>query len=175
MRLAILALGAVLVWPTAALATTYLVRPDGSGDFPTIQAAVDAAVNDDEIVLTNGTFRGPGNRDVNYLGKEIVVRSQSGDPEACVIDCEGSPGERHRGFFIQGVGHGALEGVTITRGTEQDGGGIWLMSSSLSILNCVFSESEAYQGAGIYCDGWSQPTIDGCTFTGNRSGSAFCI
>ena len=30
-------------------ATTYVVAPDGSGDFPTIQAAIDATVNGDVI------------------------------------------------------------------------------------------------------------------------------
>jgi hypothetical protein len=40
MRSAVMALCAVLQWP-ASSATTNLVRPDGSGDFPTIQAAQD--------------------------------------------------------------------------------------------------------------------------------------
>jgi hypothetical protein len=51
MRVAIMALSAVLLWPAAAFATTYLVRPDDAGDFPTIQAAILAAVSRDRIQL----------------------------------------------------------------------------------------------------------------------------
>ena len=94
----------VLVLSTAflvapATATTYLVEPDGTGDFPTIQSAIDAAEDGDTIELTDGTFTGVGNRDLNYLGKAITVRSRSGDPNACIIDC----GQADRGFsFISG-------------------------------------------------------------------------
>ncbi|MCK4414565.1 MAG: hypothetical protein KAY32_13585 [Candidatus Eisenbacteria sp.] len=48
----------------AAGAETYLVLPDGTGDFPTIQAAIDAALDGDEILLADGTFTGDGNRDL---------------------------------------------------------------------------------------------------------------
>ena len=36
-------MAAVLLTAVSAHATTYLVRPDGTGDFQTIQAAIDAA------------------------------------------------------------------------------------------------------------------------------------
>ena len=39
-----------------AAATTYIVRPDGTGDFPTIQTAIDAAIDGDIIELTDGTL-----------------------------------------------------------------------------------------------------------------------
>jgi pectin methylesterase-like acyl-CoA thioesterase len=35
-------------------ADVFVVSPDGSGDFPTIQAAVDAASDGDDIELTDG-------------------------------------------------------------------------------------------------------------------------
>ncbi len=78
----------ILAVPVSA--TTYLVTPDGTGDYPTIQLAVDAVVDGDIIELTPGTFTGDGNRDVDYLGRAITIRSQSGDPAGCVIDCEGT-------------------------------------------------------------------------------------
>jgi pectin methylesterase-like acyl-CoA thioesterase len=59
---------------TPAFAATYVVSPDGSGDFPTIQAAIDAAVDGGIIELTDGTFTGDGNRDIDYAGKSITVR-----------------------------------------------------------------------------------------------------
>ena len=45
-----------------ALARTWSVLPDGSGEAPTIQAAVDSADDGDTISLGDGTFTGDGNR-----------------------------------------------------------------------------------------------------------------
>jgi len=53
-------------WAGPSVATVYEVRPDGFGDFPTIQAAIEGAVDGDVIELTNGVFLGEGNRDVDY-------------------------------------------------------------------------------------------------------------
>ena len=80
--------GLMLLVVPIALATTYTVAPDGSGDFPTIQAALDAAISGDRIELNDGTFLGPGNRDLDFQGKAITLTAQSGDPAACLIDCE---------------------------------------------------------------------------------------
>ncbi len=79
-----------------AAATTYVVRPNGAGDFATIQAAIDAVANGDVIELANGTFAGNGNRDLTYRGKAITVRAQASDPASCVIECGGSAGSPHR-------------------------------------------------------------------------------
>ncbi|HRT49798.1 MAG TPA: hypothetical protein P5279_04845 [Anaerohalosphaeraceae bacterium] len=76
---------------------TFNVALDGSGDFTTIQAAVDAAADGDEVVVADGTYTGAGNRDIDFRGKEITVRSANG-PEHCIIDCQNAPG--HRGFYM---------------------------------------------------------------------------
>jgi pectin methylesterase-like acyl-CoA thioesterase len=104
--------------PGPSRAETHVVTPDGTGDFPTIQAAIDAAVDGDEVVLTHGVFTGDGNRDVNFLGKAITIRSQDGGPSVCIIDCKGSFGERHRGFrFDSREGReSVLSGVTVSNG-----------------------------------------------------------
>jgi len=71
------------------------------GDYPAIQAAVDAAMYGDEVVLADGVFTGEGNYNVDMLGKTITVRSQSGDPNACVIDVPGEyNGVAQRGFYL---------------------------------------------------------------------------
>ena len=66
------------------------------GDTPyrTIQAAIDAAAGGDEVVVCDGTWTGPGNVDLDFRGKSIVVRSQAPDNPAVVaitvIDCGGT-------------------------------------------------------------------------------------
>ena len=59
---------ALMILAATASAATHVVRPDGAGDYPTIQAAIVAAAGGDIIELTDGTFTGDGNRDVNFLG-----------------------------------------------------------------------------------------------------------
>jgi hypothetical protein len=150
---------AILAVP--AEATTYLVRPDGSGDFPTIQSALDAATDGDEILLASGAFQGAGNGNLTFQGKSLVVRSESGDPENCVIDCA----YRTRGFqFISGETREArLESVRVTHGRPNWGGAIYCVGSSPSLVGCVFDESFADLGGGVYVDHGS-PLIRGCRF-----------
>jgi hypothetical protein len=50
----------LLILAPVAATEIYAVRPDGIGDFPTIQAAINAAHDGDVIVLAEGTFSSPG-------------------------------------------------------------------------------------------------------------------
>ena len=102
--------GFLLLAPVAHGATL-IVQPDGSGDYSTIQAAVDAASDGDVIELGDGTFSGAGNWNVTFAGKAITIRSQAGNPENCIIDVEGIPGNftNERGFvFENGEGPGSV-------------------------------------------------------------------
>jgi hypothetical protein len=179
MRYISLMLSIVLVALESASATTYIVNPDGTGDFPSIQAAIDAATDGDIIELGDGTFTGDGNRDIDFLGKAITVRSYSSDPEACVIDCEGTGDEPHRGFYFHS-GEGLdsrVEGLGIRGGyadgyqdEERWGGGILAQSgSSVSVTDCILADNYASRGgAGLRLSGPIH--IERCTFVGNTSG-----
>lgn len=107
--------GVVAGWASAA---TYLVRPDGGGAFTTIQEAINGVSDFDVIELADGTFRGAGNVDLDFGGKTLTLRSQSGDPGACVIDVEGA--STFCGFEFQSgeFSDCRIEGVTITHGNE---------------------------------------------------------
>ncbi|UCH84706.1 MAG: right-handed parallel beta-helix repeat-containing protein [Candidatus Latescibacterota bacterium] len=144
-----------------------IVKADGMGEFPNIQAAVAAAIDGDTIMLDSGTFSGPGNRDVDYSGKRIVIRSMTGHPSSVTIDCvpdEGSD-NNHRGFYFHsGEGPAAvLEGLTIINGSATGGGVRVDSSSSPTIRNVVFRENSAL---GLYCWG-SSPIVERCIFTRN--------
>lgn len=98
---------------------TYVVKPDGTGDFPVIQAAVDFAEAGDEILLADGVFTGLGNNQVKFWGKAITVRSQSGKPTDCILDGEGMIGVP-RTLFLFESGEGpdsVLRDVTIYNGS----------------------------------------------------------
>lgn len=171
MRYHVLACCVSVALAFTASAATYVIRPDGTGDFPTIQAAINASSVGDIIELADGTFIGAGNRDVDFAGRAVIVRSQSGDPETCVIECEGSEVDPHRGFIFQGdEGPGSvIAGVTIAHGwAEYYGGGIFCDGdASPTVVNCVLLDNEAAMGGGM-CGG-RLSTLTGCSFIGNES------
>ena len=100
MRYIILLSGLILLMATVALGATYLVKPDGTGDYPTIQDAINVATNGDTIELAEGVFSGTGNRDIRYNGKDITVCSLTGDPEDCVINVMANASFQYRGFIF---------------------------------------------------------------------------
>jgi len=160
---------------TVCSPTTHVVCPDGSGDFEFIQDAIDAAANGDIIELCDATFTGTGNRDLDFGGKCLTVRSQSGNRNACIIDCE----HAGRGFYFRSGEecHAIVQGITITNGTEANGGGIYCENASPTIADCTIEDCDAYEfGGGIY-SAWGSPTIDrckvaGCGWTG--TGGIYC-
>ena len=152
-----------------AAGRTIYVDDDGPADFNTIQAAIDDSNDGDTIIVADGTYTGNGNRDIDYFGKAITARSENG-PENCIIDCNGTWTEYHRGFdFHSGEdANSIVDGFTITNGYTYDGGGIkCCYSSSPIISNCVImGNSFNNNGGGIYCRD-SSPTLTNCTFNDN--------
>lgn len=96
------------------------------GDQPNIQAGIDAAVPGDRVLVADGTWIGEGNRDLDFGDKAIALLSENG-PLVCVIDCQGTGPDPHRGFwFHSGEGRDSVVegfGVTALRGHHQDGRG----------------------------------------------------
>jgi hypothetical protein len=158
-------------------AATYVVNPQGTGDFPTIQEAIDACVDGDVVELTDGTFTGDGNRDIDYLGKAITVRSQSRNAETCIIDCQGSSTERHRGFrFHLGEGSDSeLKEVTVTGGhapigiSSYVGGAISIRGASPTLEGCVFAQNQSTDKAGALLISSGAPVLVDCDFIGNTA------
>ena len=58
-----------------ASATTYLVRPDGTGDYPTIQAAIVAAATGDTVGVEPGTYTVTVSRGDESETIELEVRA----------------------------------------------------------------------------------------------------
>ncbi len=137
------------------------------GDAPTIQAAIDLAVGGvDEVVVADGVWAGTGNSNLDLAGKLITVRSESGDPTACVIDCGGAG----RGFhFHSGEAAAAVvSGFTVTGGEAEWGGGMLIEGASPTVMNCRFVANTAILGGGIYASA-AAPIVLGCDFVGNTA------
>ncbi len=166
--------------------TTWYVKSDGTGDVPTIQDAIDAAADGHTIFLSNGVFRGPGNRDIDFYGKAISLEACRRNPDSCIIDCQGSISDPHRGFIFQsGEGpQSRVVGVTVKNGLylESEGGGaVRCELSSPMFIKCKFSSNSTfYNGGAAYCEN-SNPGLFNCTFSGNggltttNGGGIYCV
>ncbi|MEM1452224.1 MAG: hypothetical protein AAGI22_24165 [Planctomycetota bacterium] len=151
--------------------------PGGDGSFAqpfdTLADAFGAALTGDDIVLFDGVYRGPANRDLAFEDREIDVRSMNG-PSACTIDLEASG----RAFYMNGSASSpeiSFEGLTIVRGSAPispglgRGGAIHASRASLTVRDCVFDDCDGADGGAIYVvDGGAPARIERCTFRNNR-------
>ena len=136
------------------------------GDYPTIQAALDAAVDGDLVLVSPGTFF----ESIDFKGRDVTLQSNLG-PDLTVID-GGQNGPVVR--FASGESEGAvIDGFMIRNGwPSHDGGGIFCYGSSPTIKHCRITENTTYYGGGgIGCLGHSSPTIANCTITDNMGGA----
>merc|ERR1712054_117513 len=59
--------------------------------FQTIQRGVDAANENDQLILHSGTYTGLGNRGLRHHGKRIQVKAYNADRQNTIIDCQHAP------------------------------------------------------------------------------------
>ena len=148
-------------------AVTHYVDPNGSADFTSIQAAIDAANDYDEIEVAPGTYY----EAIDFKNKAVRLYS-SGGPDVTTID---GTGNYHVVQCVNGEDTNTiLEGFTITGGNANgidafnQGGGMYNRDSSPTVKNCTFTGNSAGYGGGMLNDN-SSPTITDCTFIDNTA------
>ncbi|MFH1892711.1 MAG: right-handed parallel beta-helix repeat-containing protein [Candidatus Zixiibacteriota bacterium] len=136
---------------------------------PTIQAGIDAASDFDTVLVADGVYTGDGNRDILFYGKSVKLISENG-PENCIIDCEATAEDPHRGVYFSGyeTQDALLEGFTVKHAYAQWAGGICFFHSAPVVRNCIVTENGP---AGIRCfASGSNPLLENVHIIANSVG-----
>jgi len=154
---------------------TLNIRPiEVPTDHPTIQAGIEAAYDDDIVIVLPGTYQ-----ENISVKKNVEVRSSHG-MDFTTIDGSGL------GTVVsfENVDSARLEGFTIVNGTGSNfgssspaGGGIYCIDSSPVISQCRIINNSAAWGGGICADRGSSPKIVDSIIVGNIAddgGGIFC-
>ena len=178
---------------SSVLADTWTVDDDGKADFDNIQAAIDASIDGDEIVVMPGTYTSTQDGHVvNMLGKAVTLRSSDpSDPDVVattIIDGENT--RRGLACFNEETNKTVIEGLTITNGfgvefdydgdgdigaLDNRGGGMHNHNSNPTLTNCTFENNTANYGGGMWNHfSTGNAAITNCTFENNTGTEAGC-
>jgi predicted outer membrane repeat protein len=142
-------------------------------EYPTIQAAIDSAYVGDTIILEPITYTGPGNKDLDFRGKDIYLMSDLGDYKA-TIDCEGSG----RGFYFHSgeTYLAVVDRIAVHNGAGNNGAGLACVNASPSIMNCSFlGNSATGAGGGMHFSGPTSAMVTNCWVSSNTAASGGAV
>ena len=185
-----------------ALAILFLAAPVGAAtlrvpqDYPTIQAAVNAARSGDVVLVAPGTYgdvvHQPGGMDTTRCA--VVMKSgitlRGSGPGVTIIDadslgrgihCGNVTGSMIRdltvreawaevhgsGIFLTEASSVAIFNCEITH--NYDGGIIYFLQSGGAMSSCTITNNKAKQGGGLAIEFGSSPQVQFCTITGNQA------
>ncbi len=161
--------------PGAVGAVTWHVNAEGTGDVPTILAAIDTAGAGDVIELACGTYHESTTLETMLCPKsDLTICSASGDPDCVTIDAQDPMGWGSV-FYLADVSHVLFQGLTITGGNAVDvflsssGGGAYLHNcQNIRFEDCVFTGNRGRFGGALAVTG-SELSLERCIITGNHA------
>lgn len=139
--------------------------------YATIQAAIESSSNGDRILVASGTYKGPGNTNIDFEGKAITV--QGAGYLSTIIDGEG----RNLGFTFQSneSASSVVRSITIKHCRGSAGSAVRVVGASPLFLSCSFEDCSASTGGAIYISR-GQPSFQSSLFNRNSaSGSGGAV
>jgi len=174
----------VALWLMAgAQAATWTVATDGSGDFDTIQGAIDAAADGDAIHLSAEVYYEP----FDFLGKSVDIVGKGfdqtwidglGDYDQMITATQGEDiglfgfgltNAFHHGLVVDGASVNLHEVNFSGLGSgETYGGAIAANNAEITIADSQLNMNYGYDGGAIYATGTTSLYIENTYFEGNR-------
>ena len=166
-RNCLIALAVMLsLWATAAYSKVWIVRNDGTGDAPTIQAAIDSAAAGDTITLAKGTFS-IDSIITCQTKNHLLINSEAG-PESTSLSFSGTSA------FFKAVTCSdlSIEGISFK---DSPGRALSVsMSSRIAVLNCRFLNNGHYYGKSALMFEWCDSIeVHDSVLGGNARGVMF--
>jgi FlgD Ig-like domain/Right handed beta helix region len=165
-RLRFSALALLFLTFARAAAAAVIVVPN---DFPTVQAAFNAAASGDSIFIRAGTY----NESLTLAGKDLYVRGEHG---AVVLTTAGTARILDLGSGV--TSSTVLDQLIFQSGRAEKGGALYLHDgAAVSVVTCRFLGNGASNAVGnsyggaIAIDPGSTARLDSCSFARNAAGS----
>lgn len=165
---------ALLVSASPTSAAVWSVLPDGSGDLPTVAAALTVAQPGDVVELGAGVYFESG----LTLPDGVVLRSVRGFAGDVILDAQGNGRVMtavavNAGTLIEGI---TFRGGSITppcadpgAGTYCLAGGVLLLDATLELRRCVFRDNRVADNGGAVSSVLSAPRFVECVFEANTA------
>ena len=145
-----------------------------------LQAAVDAAVDGDELLVAAGIYTGVndlnGTSQLVYLDKSLAIRggyhpqTWERDPalNPTILDAQG----QGRVFFIAGAITPTVDGFHLINGSAGNGGGVYVVTATVTLShNEIYSNAAEGRGGGVYLDNSAATIANNHIYT-NTTGAA---
>lgn len=195
-RIPVLLIAALLTFTAPAPAAVRYVDVNSTNATPpytnwataatNIQDAVDAAVDGDQILVTNGVYRTGGKavfgtmRNRLVVDKAITVQSMNGPKDTYIVGAGPRGPAAVRCVYL--TNWAMLVGFTLTNGTTQTsgswryeaGGGVYCEGLSAVVSNCVLAGNSASWGGGAYYGTLNNCTLSSNMASGSSGGADFC-
>lgn len=151
------------------------VKQDGTGDYITIQSAVNESENGDTLLVYPGIyFENLEISEVNItLASLNIISGEEQFKYNTIID--GGSGEQNPCIRVLSLDDFVLQGFTLQHGRGRKllaggtGGGLFISNSNVSIVNCVIENNFArYDAGGIYSSS-SNLFLSGTTIRNNHA------
>ena len=132
-------------------------------DKPTIQAAIDIAIDGDTVLLAPGTYTGAGNSQINFPAKAILLNSELGADSTSLVGANNVIVSFDPGVDTSTI----INGLTFTN----SGVPLFETSASPRFEHCVFSH--VTRNGGMILSN-SHSIFSDCKFVDLRNGCAAC-
>lgn len=142
-------------------------------DYATIQAGIEAATEQDTVLVADGTYIGPGNHDLNFNGKNVFLVSENG-AAATTIDLMGGPSDSTSLIRVDNheVTTATIEGFRVINGNPEGWTSVVdVIQGSLRLRHCRFENHNLAVVSAIAGNYDSIPNviIDSCEFVNNNA------
>jgi hypothetical protein len=187
LSLALLGLAATFLWMVAQItpvaraqdsALTVCLSGPPDCQYSQVQEAVDAAMAGDTILIATGVYTGvqvrSGLTQTALISKSLTLRGGYNvsfdvwDPLAYTTTLDA--GKQGRVLLISGSVTATLEGLSLVNGDagQDDGGGLYAVTSTVTITDCRLIGNTASSGGGLsLVGGWG--SVSGSAFLSNTA------